>query len=63
MNRKNSESPNKKILILGAGLVSKPHVKYLLSQSNFEVTVADRIVSKAKKVIDNHPRGKAISLM
>jgi len=52
----------KKVLILGAGLVSRPHVHYLLSQPNFLVTVASRTVSKAEKLVGDHPRGKAISL-
>lgn len=52
----------KKILILGAGLVSKPHVNYLLDQQNFFVTVASRTVSKAEKLVKDRPNGKAISL-
>jgi len=52
----------KKILILGAGLVAKPLVRYLLDQPDFGVKVASRTVSKAEKLIDNHPRGTAQSL-
>jgi len=52
----------KKILILGAGLVSRPHVNYLLAQDDFEVTVASRTVSKAEKLVNGHHRGKAIEL-
>lgn len=52
----------KNILILGAGLVAKPLVRYLLDQPDFEVEVASRTVSKAVKLIDNHPRGKASEL-
>ena len=37
-------------------------VRYLLDQPDFEVEVADEIVSKAIKLIDNHPRGKASEL-
>lgn len=51
-----------KILVLGAGLVAKPLVRYLLEQPGFEVTVADEIVSKADKLVDNHPRGTSKSL-
>ena len=51
----------KKVLILGAGLVSRPHVNYLLDQPDFLVTVASRTVSKAEKLVGDHPRGKAIS--
>ncbi len=52
----------KKILILGAGLVARPLVRYLLDQPDFEVEVASRTVSKAVKLIDNHPQGKAKEL-
>ena len=52
----------KKVLILGAGLVAKPLVRYLLDQPNFEVEVASRTVSKAIKLIDNHPNGTAKEL-
>lgn len=52
----------KKVLILGAGLVAKPLVRYLLDQPDFEVEVASRTVSKAVKLIDNHPNGTAKEL-
>jgi saccharopine dehydrogenase-like NADP-dependent oxidoreductase len=52
----------KRILVLGAGLVSRPLVEYLLKQPDFQITVASRTVSKAEKLIEKHPRGKAIAL-
>jgi saccharopine dehydrogenase (NADP+, L-glutamate forming) len=52
----------KKVLILGAGLVAKPLVRYLLDQPDFKVKVASRTVSKAVKLIDNHPDGEAKEL-
>jgi saccharopine dehydrogenase (NADP+, L-glutamate forming) len=52
----------KKVLILGAGLVAKPLVRYLLDQPEVEVVVATRTVSKAIKLIDNHPKGTAKTL-
>jgi saccharopine dehydrogenase-like NADP-dependent oxidoreductase len=52
----------KKILILGAGLVTRPHVHYLLEVPDFEVTVASRTVSKARALVDGHSRGKAVAL-
>lgn len=52
----------KKVLILGAGLVAKPLVRYLLDQPDFKVVVASRTVSKAVKLIDNHPDGTAKEL-
>lgn len=50
----------KKVLILGAGLVVKPIVQYLLGKEIF-VTVATRTKSKAVAMIDGHPNGKALS--
>lgn len=52
----------KKILILGAGLVARPLVRYLLDQPDFEVEVASRTVSKAIKLINSHPKGEAKEL-
>ncbi len=46
----------KNILVLGAGLVSKPLVRYLLDH-NFHVKIASRTVSKAEALIDGHPNG------
>lgn len=51
-----------KILVLGAGLVARPLIRYLLDQPNYWVTVASRTVSKAERLIDNHPRGIAVPL-
>jgi len=53
----------KKILVLGAGLVSRPMVRYLLDVPDFEVIVATRTVSKAQELVGTHPRGKAIALL
>ena len=50
----------KKVLILGAGMVVKPIVTYLLEHGYF-VTVATRTKSKADDMIAGHPNGKAIS--
>lgn len=51
----------KNVLVLGAGLVSKPLVHYLLSR-NYSVIVASRTVSKADKLIEGFENGKAESL-
>ncbi|MBI5242900.1 MAG: saccharopine dehydrogenase NADP-binding domain-containing protein [Elusimicrobia bacterium] len=48
----------KRILLLGAGLVSKPLVRYLLKKG-FLVVVASRTVSKAQALLDKHPNGRA----
>ena len=52
----------KKILVLGAGLVSRPGVNYLLEQKNLTVTVASRTVSKAEKLVKGHGNGKAAAV-
>ncbi|HPZ08086.1 MAG TPA: saccharopine dehydrogenase C-terminal domain-containing protein [Candidatus Eremiobacteraeota bacterium] len=50
----------KKILILGAGLVSRPLVKYLLDRG-IKLLVASRTVSKAEDLIEGHPDGEALA--
>lgn len=49
----------KKVLILGAGMVVKPIVHYLLDQ-NLKVTVASRTKEKAEKLVAGHTNGKAV---
>lgn len=52
----------KKILVLGAGLVSKPGVEYLLKQG-LSVTVASRTVEKAEKIVQGYDNGRALHVM
>jgi saccharopine dehydrogenase-like NADP-dependent oxidoreductase len=52
----------KKVLVLGAGLVTRPHVVYLLNVPDLQVTVASRTASKAEALVDGHPRGQAVAL-
>jgi saccharopine dehydrogenase (NADP+, L-glutamate forming) len=49
----------KNILVLGAGLVAGPLVRYLMDQPDFHVKVASRTLSKATKLVGDHPRGEA----
>ena len=49
----------KKILILGAGLVAKPMVQYLLDKQ-YSVTVASNTPDRAESMIRKHPGGRAI---
>ncbi len=49
----------KKVLVLGAGLVTRPLVDYLLKH-NIHVRVASRTVTKAENLINGHPNGEAI---
>ena len=50
------------ILILGAGLVSKPGVVFLL-ENNFKVTVASRTLEKAQKIVQGFENGAACQLL
>jgi saccharopine dehydrogenase-like NADP-dependent oxidoreductase len=52
----------KRILVLGAGLVSQPLIHYLADCEDFEVTVATRTVSKAEAMVQGRPRAKAVAL-
>jgi saccharopine dehydrogenase-like NADP-dependent oxidoreductase len=46
----------KHVVVFGAGLVVRAHVRYLLDHG-FAVTVASRTVSKAEAILDGHPNG------
>lgn len=50
----------KKVLILGAGMVVRPIVRYLLDHK-IGVTVATRTKSKAEDMIAGHKNGKAVA--
>ena len=52
----------KTILVLGAGMVSRPMIRYLLDQPDYHVIMASRTVSKAEQMINGHPKGEAFSL-
>jgi saccharopine dehydrogenase-like NADP-dependent oxidoreductase len=51
----------KRVLVLGAGLVARPLVRYLLDKG-YQVTMASRTASKAEAMIAGHPAGKALAL-
>jgi saccharopine dehydrogenase (NADP+, L-glutamate forming) len=52
----------KRVLILGAGLVTRPHVEYLLNVPDFHVTVASRTLSRAHALIGDHGNAVAVQL-
>lgn len=58
-----SDGREKKILLLGAGLVVKPLVDYLLSDPGVSMTVATRTVSKAEKLVQGKTNGTAMTLL
>ncbi len=43
-------------------MVSKPLVRFLLENAGFSVTMASRTISKAERIIANHPQGTAYAL-
>jgi saccharopine dehydrogenase (NADP+, L-glutamate forming) len=49
----------KDVLVLGAGMVARPLVDYLLARPEFRVTVASRTVAKAEALVAGRPRGVA----
>ncbi len=51
----------KKVLILGAGHVTKPIVEYLTENCGYNVTMGARTVSKAEKIITGKPLASAVS--
>ncbi|OHW97055.1 saccharopine dehydrogenase [Colletotrichum incanum] len=53
---------DKKILVLGSGLVAKPCVDYLLRNERNKLTIACRTRSTAQTLASNHPRAAAIVL-
>jgi len=55
------EANMKRVLVLGAGLVAKPLVRYLLDKG-YQVTMASRTASKAEAMIAGHANGKALAL-
>ncbi len=54
---------SKRVLLLGAGLVSKPMVRYLLNLPELETIIATRTVRKAEELIAGNPRGRAVELL
>ncbi len=50
------------VLVLGAGLVAGPLVRYLLDVKDFRVTVATRTVDKAEKLVGGAKNGKAVAV-
>ncbi len=52
----------KNVLVLGAGFVARPLVRYLLEKTELQLVVADIRVAQAEKLIAGHPRGRAVKL-
>jgi saccharopine dehydrogenase-like NADP-dependent oxidoreductase len=52
----------KTVLVLGAGLVSRPLIRYFLARDGYEVVVADFTADRAKVSFGEHPRARAIAV-
>ncbi len=52
-----------RVLLLGAGMVTRPLVKYLLEMPDLHLTIATRTVAKAEKLLEGHERGTALQLL
>jgi saccharopine dehydrogenase-like NADP-dependent oxidoreductase len=50
------------VLVLGAGMVSRPMIKYFFNTTDFNIIMASRTVEKAEKIISGNPKGKSIEL-
>lgn len=51
-----------KVLLLGAGLVSKPVVSYFLALEDCRTTVSSLYLEDAERLVGDHPRGRATSI-
>ena len=52
----------KKVLVLGAGMVARPLVRYLLARPDLEVTVADADGGRAASLVGDSSRGRSLTL-
>jgi len=52
----------RRVLVLGAGLVSGPLVRYLLAREDLRVTIATRRPARAQALVAGHERGAAVAL-
>ncbi len=52
----------KHVLVLGAGLVARPLVRYLLEKTDVDLLIASRTVSKADALLKGHPKGRTMAL-
>ena len=51
-------SDPKSVLILGAGLVSRPIVRFFLEDDGFQLTLASLAIDDARALVADHPRGQ-----
>jgi len=51
----------KNVLVFGAGRIAGPCVGHMLSDPDLKVTVVDKFIENARKVVGDHPRGEAVA--
>lgn len=52
----------KNVLLLGAGLVAKPLIRYLLAREGIHLLVASLNIDRANMLVNGHSRGKTLEL-
>ncbi len=52
----------KNVLVFGAGRIAGPCVGHMLKDPDFKVTVMDKVIENAQRVINGHPRGEAVAM-
>jgi saccharopine dehydrogenase-like NADP-dependent oxidoreductase len=52
----------KNVLVLGAGMISPPLLRYILSRTDARVVVGALDISKAEQVLSEYPHGRAVQL-
>ena len=57
------ETKMKKVLVLGAGMVTKPMIDYYLDTCGYEVVLASRTVAKCERMIAGRSGGRALALL
>jgi saccharopine dehydrogenase-like NADP-dependent oxidoreductase len=50
----------KNILVLGAGKIARPLLRYLLNRRDYRLVVGTLDVERAQQLLDDHPHGRAI---
>ncbi len=51
-----------RVLVLGAGLISPPLLRYLLSHTDYQLTVGALDVTKATAILAGQPRGRVVQI-
>jgi saccharopine dehydrogenase-like NADP-dependent oxidoreductase len=52
----------KKILILGAGKIARPLIRYFLNIRDYHLVIGTLDVDRAEELLEEHPRGKVVPL-